>query len=517
MQYLSLCFLGFFSVLLSQNATAQLAQNLMIGNPKALALGHAVTADPPGIDSIHFNPAGLARLKGRQRELKIIAADASITAEFTSTEEFDALQEETGIYDSVANTESDINSFAAYIPGAGFTELPVTVAPLGGISVQKPGSNVTFATGVYAPFMMGMARDDDDPGRFVGRELAITRLTYFSPSIGVQMTETFAVGVSVGFSYVGVGIDLDFRASNYGLARTQGMFNEICANEDPDSLPINVCGGEINPYETLINMQMDLNNPFSLTMNVGFLWDVTPWFTVGMVWQSPSTDKVEGDLVMTYSDGLIGFTEGVSETIDIPAQAKVIETKGSTEIETAQHIALGVSLQLLPDIKVNVDLKWTETSVWDELVFELDEPDPMLGIMGNFIEGIEEDKLIFPRGYENSMNWAIGIEYAYSDVLALRVGYEPRKSGIPEDKRDFFLPIGDMDLYAIGFSYLPDSTSVFDVSLGYAKSVQDIPVGSSTNGNDTRADNFLYNPYAGLDVKTELSMVMLELSYRSEF
>ena len=54
------------------------ADSLTIGNAKALSLGNAVTADPPGIDSIHFNPAGLARIKGRVLQLKMVAADFSV-------------------------------------------------------------------------------------------------------------------------------------------------------------------------------------------------------------------------------------------------------------------------------------------------------------------------------------------------------------------------------------------------------------------------------------------------------
>ncbi|MFZ5604982.1 MAG: hypothetical protein ACOY7J_21210, partial [Pseudomonadota bacterium] len=68
--------------LLAPPATAALVENLTMGNAKALALGNAVTADPPGIDSIHFNPAGLARLAGRQYELKVLAAAMSFTVEF---------------------------------------------------------------------------------------------------------------------------------------------------------------------------------------------------------------------------------------------------------------------------------------------------------------------------------------------------------------------------------------------------------------------------------------------------
>ena len=55
-----------------QHGHAALVENLTLGNAKALALANAVTADPPGIDSIHFNPAGLAAMKGRQSNLKIL-------------------------------------------------------------------------------------------------------------------------------------------------------------------------------------------------------------------------------------------------------------------------------------------------------------------------------------------------------------------------------------------------------------------------------------------------------------
>ena len=41
------------------SAHAALTENLAV-SPVAMSLGNAVTADPPGLDSIHFNPAGLA-------------------------------------------------------------------------------------------------------------------------------------------------------------------------------------------------------------------------------------------------------------------------------------------------------------------------------------------------------------------------------------------------------------------------------------------------------------------------
>ena len=65
----------------ADTALAVVADSLTIGNAKALSLGNAVTADPPGIDAIHFNPAGLAQIKGRKYQLKVVAADFSVQME----------------------------------------------------------------------------------------------------------------------------------------------------------------------------------------------------------------------------------------------------------------------------------------------------------------------------------------------------------------------------------------------------------------------------------------------------
>ena len=66
----------------ASNSWAVLMENLAIGNPKALALANAVTASPPGIESIHFNPAGLSRVQGRQQSINVIYGDFGVTLDF---------------------------------------------------------------------------------------------------------------------------------------------------------------------------------------------------------------------------------------------------------------------------------------------------------------------------------------------------------------------------------------------------------------------------------------------------
>src|SRR3989338_6155645 len=128
------------TVLLSSAAQAQLAQNLTIGNPKAMAMGNAITADSSGIDAVHYNPAALTKLKGRKTTMKFITGVMDIRADFDAPanygDKFLGLKD-----DPVANNSSRTTAAAMYLPGmGGATELPLLFAPLGGVSVNPPGS-----------------------------------------------------------------------------------------------------------------------------------------------------------------------------------------------------------------------------------------------------------------------------------------------------------------------------------------------------------------------------------------
>jgi long-subunit fatty acid transport protein len=123
------------ALLVSASAQAQLAQNLTIGNPKAMAMGNAITADESGIDAVHYNPAALTKLKGRKTTVKFITAVMDIRADFDAgpnygTEFFGASN------DPVANSSSRTTTPALYFPGlGGATELPLLFAPLAGLSI----------------------------------------------------------------------------------------------------------------------------------------------------------------------------------------------------------------------------------------------------------------------------------------------------------------------------------------------------------------------------------------------
>jgi len=516
--------------LVCHSAQAQLHQNLFIGNAKALALGNAVTADPPGIDSIHFNPSGLTKLKGRQYQLKGIFATVDIKGEFNSTPEYDAQLASNGFDDPHRNTTSQVESLSILLPEFGVVDLPFAATVLGGYSYNPPGSDITFATAVYSPLIFGYSRSEEDDGRFQGNTLALTRLTYFSPTIAYQINDAWSVGASIGFSYMGFYLDIPLRAPNPVVAGASQIQQAVCQNGTVD-FPLNICAGEISPFGVLATIEGKLEESFSPSFNVGVTWEPTPWFSWGFVYQSEAAMTLKGDISVTWGKDISMFIDGLREDLEHQGAAghaliqfmgleDSVQTTTGAELELTHpaHAATGISIRLTPRLKVNADIKWTEFGIWDLWEFKYDEEIPLLMIADPLSHGMmNQEHLVFNRQNHDVTTWAVGLEYQFSDALAFRMGYEPRTSPVPDDKRDFVLPLGDTTLMAVGLSYQSSDGGVWDFALAHVYSEQDIKANTSTNINTLATDNLVYNPYAGMDVKTVVDSYMFELSYSTEF
>lgn len=517
-------------------AHAQLTHNITLGNPKALSLGNAVTADPPGIDSIHFNPAGLARIKGRERSFKLIAAHMVLEADIGAqrTDGLEQAFEDTYCNtsrdcferDPLENTHSETSAPAVMLPGVGVKSVPAMIVPFGGIAFEDPDYGWTFATALYSPEAIGYEREEDDPAAFQGYKVSTTRLTYFAPSLGVAINDELMVGASVGFSWQGVGVHTKFRAPEQTLQFVAGTFNQEAVQNIID---LSLLG----PYDNVGNLELELENPLSLSFNLGMLWSPTPWLTLGAAYQSEGKSELEGDFRMENTPEFQETTQGIVENALLSGLVVTLSQatlnnqpveKGAVKMEytTPQALSLGTSVRVMPTWKLNVDVKWIDYSVWDSLDFEFDKPVDFLTI-GSAIETLageddsDPDRLRMPRNYEDEVSFALGIEHQYNDQLVLRAGYEPRGSSIPDKSIDLLVPLSEADLYAVGFGYELDRFTRLEVALGYLKSSFDIPAGVSKNANGTKAGDVVYNPYAYLDLAGSTNAYIFTLSYDERF
>ncbi len=531
---------GFASVCLlvtTPGAHAQLTHNITLGNPKALALGHAVTADPPGIDAIHFNPAGLAKIRGRQRSLKVLAASMTLEGEFgeSHTQALETAFEDTYCQqsrdcfeqDPLANTRSSTSAPAVILPGGGVTDVPAMLVPFGGIALESPLHGWTFATAFYSPQAIGYAREEEDPAAFQGYKVSTVRLTYFSPSIGVQLNDTLALGASVGFSWQGVGVHTKFRAPEQTLQFVAGTFSQEAMQQ---ILELSLIG----PYANAGNVSIEMEDPLSLSFNVGLLWEPLPWLALGASYQHESVSRLKGHYRVKNSAALQTTTHEIQQTpalsalvrllsgADINAQA-IEEGRAESEYIVPRAFSIGSSLQVLPAWKLNTDLKWIDYSAWDSLDFQFDDEVDIFTLaasieaLGGKEDDVDPNALRMPRNYRDAVSYAVGIEHQYNDQWVLRMGYEPRKSVIPEDRLDFLVPIADAKLYTLGVGYQPDRTTQVDVALGYMVSRFNAPSGTSLNANNTRAGDVVYNPFAYLDFTGKTTAYLLAFSIDQTF
>ena len=517
---------------LPHNANAALIENMTIAHPIATAMGNAVTADPPGVDSIHFNPAGLARIEGREGLLKIAVISFSFGVDFGS---YDPVAKQEidkwglGQTDPVENTSSQSDTPVLKIPFVeGRTEwpLPIVVAPTGGAAYRAPGSDYTLGTAAFAPFAAGYVRDDDDPAIFMGKELALTRITYFSPSIGFQWNNEWSVGMGVHFSYMGMSALTDLRLALLPLGVINTALDQLEEGSDCLGGAFEFCGYSVSPFESSIVMDVDVETPLSVSAVFGALWQPQPWFTWGFVYQTEADNNMKGSYRFTYSEDWQGLFGALNEELGPVASflgfpKGVAEQSGDARINLKYpaHFATGISVQVTPQWKINVDAKWTDWDVWDGYVIEFDAPYELGSIAGQVVPHYaSKTSLVIPRHYESVWNLAMGVEYKYSNRLALRGGWEPRKSSVPDDKLDVLLPMGEADLYSVGMGYQWDQDMQIDIALAYFISQNDIPAGSTTNANDMNAaTSAWYNPYTGINLKTETSAVFFETSFTWQF
>ena len=531
------------------NSHAQLATNLFI-DTKAMSMGNAVTADPVGIMSIHFNPAGLTKLDGRQIQFSMQTIHLEASYDFEVPDHYDSEGELLNIEeDPVAGTKGSAGA-AAYIPGYGILPmdfLPLLSLPSAGLSIKPEGSRFTFANAVYAPMVAGFAKDDDDPGRYQAKKVSMQRFAYFTPSFGYKVTDEFAIGASFLFNHHAVALEQDLRAPNILIAVGEqlqdafGCFNADGSKTGNDPLVplIALCGGDIGPYDDIGTLNIEMSETLSPSFNVGFLWEPEEWFAWGATYQSGAKVNLKGTYDLEYTDDFAGFFADFQSTIfgaiggaifQLPSGNKREKGMVSAEQDFPQHFQTGIKLRFFDDFQFNYDLGWTDYDKWNNLLLEFDRPVSFLSAAKIMAPGLVTDSTLSqPLGFKSVWSHAFGFAYDLNSRVQLRAGYEPRETSIPDDRRSIMAPLGFATMYSMGMGYQWDKDSVVDLSIAFLESKETIladpqeenNVGPYSNSSDSLNRNCLTctvtNPYPTLDVNTKLTIGAIGITYRTKF
>ncbi|RLP55896.1 MAG: hypothetical protein D6160_00335 [Ketobacter sp.] len=449
------------------------------------------------------------------------------------------------LYDEALNTHSVAEGPTVMLPG-GMVDLPAALGVMGGASYTPPGSRFTFATNVYAPMMNGVHRAADDPGRYAQERVAFTVITYFSPSMAYEVSDELSVGLSVNFNYSGMGMELPIREPHLAFFFLQNpwVVDNFCngnrGGNDPTIPELNICSTVLSPYEELTSLQFEVDQPDAIGYNFGLLWSPRPWVTFGFAYNSrilasmdgefnfPVADNFKQFLVTAMSGGVYTAAVGaVGSIVDLPTAEEIQNgSKGKLNVtyELPQRLNFGVSLQITPKWKTNVDVRWTEWSAFSDINLNFSEDSGLLkwGALADAVgnggaNGISGNAVKYRLGLQDVTYWGMGMEYQYSDRLALRAGFESRPGAVPKDRPNAFIPINDGDLYSAGFGYDMEGDNHFDVGFGYFRSKTHYPPCSAVVGNGCDPNQVVYPPYSGQDLTTDVTFFLVEVMYQKHF
>lgn len=536
----------------STQVFAHLGLNLSV-DIRSLTMGNAVTADPPGISAIHFNPAGLTKLKGLQTDVQGIIANFDVQREFSAPPGYnvfgysddplicnDASDNPSSLCtDYKDSVRGDVEYASLYIPilkkvvdlGPGWPVL----APTGGVSYNPPGSKLTYATAAYAPMVAGFGSEDKNPGNFMGQQVAIERITYLSPSVAYQVNDQLSLGASIGMSYNAMALKTDLRFPNEMIGVLRMVDESVCgpfrnnSNMITDLLLFGICNANegMNPFGQFGKMQVSLEQSLSPSYNLGLMWEPTENFGFGMVYQSSAKMRMKGKYFIDNANAPRELIKGLNSSATGQILAAILGFPGyipptesgliAMDLEYPAHFQAGIKYKVLPDLQVNFDVGWTDFKAWEKFQFEFDRQISALKIAKLLSNQVTDTSLAFPLGFKSPWSWGIGVEYSANDRLKLRAGYEPRASAIPDDKRNTMVPINNAQLFGLGLGYRFDEDTDIDLSVGFLRSRDNIPANTSSLANKTGVDNLLLNPYAGLNVKTNTKVTILGINYRTRW
>lgn len=536
----------------SSTAFAQLGTNLSV-DLRSLALGNAVTADPPGVSAVHFNPAGLTKIKGLQTEQQLIIANFDIQREFSAPSGYNVFgySDDPLICNDGPEVASDICTdfkgpvsgnveyVSIYVPilkkmvdlGEG---MPM-VAPTMGIAYNPPGSKATYATAIYAPLVAGFGAEDGNPGNYMGQQVALERITYLSPSVGYQVNDQLSIGGGIGMSYQAIAMKTDLRFPNELIGMLRMIDEVVCTpfkdNSDiiTDILLLGMCNAQegMNPFGQFGKMQLSLEQSLSPSFNLGILWEPTENLGFGLVYQSAAKMRLKGKYNIDNArapqeliNGLMSSPTGqiLAAILGFPNSVPSNESGlVSMDFEYPAHFQAGVKYKIMPDLQINFDVGWSDFKAWDKFKFEFDRQISALKIAKLLSADVTDTSLALPLGFQSAWNFGVGVEYSVTDRLKLRAGYEPRGSSIPDNKRNTMVPINNAQLFGLGVGYQFDADTDLDLSIGYLRSKDNIPANTSSLSNQTGVNNLLLNPYAGMNVKTDTKITILGFNYRTRW
>ena len=508
---------------------------------RASSLGNAVTADPQGPFSVHFNPAGLDRVSGTTFQMSLTYIPVlNVKGHFTQ-----GVDPATGkpwapfggwfnhgIDPEAGHDSSTIPSLE--LPFLGHPRIGM-LAPTMGFAYHDKDSPFAYGFAIYPPFAAGMEHtDNDDPFRFLGQRTSIVRLT-FGPGISYRVTKSLSIGASFGLGMSYFAIEQQMRSPNDMVALTGALGESTKGLEIPIiselTLPAPWFGGGLSPYESMGSLKIFAEDNLNTSYNIGLLWEPFSWVSFGGVYQSETDAHLKGKYTLDYSQrmqntinwlGSSPLTVITASILDLPIHCPA-EVNGNMSINLVfpARAQFGIKFQPFRRIKFLVDAGWTQWSAWKSVEMVMDRDIELLRLarLMGYTGGSRTLRL--ENHFKDVWDFHYGLELQLLDPVTLRLGYQ----FVPTSVSDQYygpLPLGDEMIYSVGIGIEqkhPDrkfkglfglleqllQPDRLDLQFTYMTSESKVRFNQSKNFNSTDFTDIIYSPFAGLEYENKIT------------
>lgn len=505
---------------------------------RGIAMANICTANPPGHMSIHYNPAGLSKIKeGTWWHQGVILPQVFKKSTFRGNEDFrgwlwqerwshkgDPIYKGKEKMKAVGKAKSGV----MYLPILNKT-IDFAISPRTVIAHKSEGSRWTFATGMYTPFATGANHSrTGDPTRYGSRRAVQQHLIYQHPTASYQVTPELSLGAAVGVGQTAQYADIHLRSPSdlTALTRELGEATEGMAippwtylyYKDP------LYGGGIHPWETVATLELMVRNDFAPSYKMGALYEPYEWLGFGMVYQSEIKAHMSGNYKIEYGQDFQNMVDyyghgpwGVRRTstmLDLPIDP-VASQSGTVNlmVKFPRRIQAGIRFSPIKRLNLMFDLKWSEWSIRKQDHIYLDQDIQLLQVakLSGHVHG--NRKLVSDRFMKDTLDWGISVEYKLSEKIDLLMGYEFRKTSVNRQYMDLTTPIDDMHFFGCGFSRHLENGGRLDFGLAYAYTRARIGPEESKNLTSTDYFRDQTNMFAGQYFAGDIDIILVSVGF----
>lgn len=503
-----------FLLLLSTTSISK-ASPFLSFHPKASALGNAVTAEQVGTSSASFNPATLTKIttgrSGRLKEYTLMALPfPSIVFEankpppardpfiinqqlfvddLTGTDVFN----DGDPRDNPLKIEPD--RIIIYIPGVGEigdidnSTATIALLPLFSNARRSKNNRFVFTSGITVlPGGLSLKRQD----YHTDVNSVAMGLIRISPTIAYQITDTFSIGAGINYSAAGFKLGIDYRqpgptiVSNVVnlLQRICSLSNDIASTETCRNL-------DLDTNDDIFYPKLEADDLFNLGWNAGALWSPNVWFSWGLSYRHETKYDMKGDFSVTIGDELFTVLDSLNADLLVRDSSALELILGSPLVKSFSgdllakftiptQISTGISVNLTPRFKLNVDYHWKESSVYNNANLNFSNfSDPSgevitdlalataTGLVSPYDNeadlGIGNLTKFYLSEVKDTGNFAFGVSFQATEQLTLRAGYEKRGTSFSGEV-PLGIPLNNFRTRGFGLNYLWDAESTLDLT-----------------------------------------------------